>query len=124
VTAESHGWWAALRHGGLLIAPTRLAGHFPEAPPPLGDFTADRLRRALTRLAAGVPGAETAVLDVVLHRVCGLTDGDGARWERGADVDARWAVRVPTGETVKPRRVWYGPHGVCRAPVKPARCSG
>jgi hypothetical protein len=113
VTAEAYGWWAALRHGGLLIAPTRLAEHFPEEPPRLPDVTADRLRRELTRLAAGVPDAETAVLDVVLHRICGLTDEDGARWERGTGVDARWAVRVATGDMVKPRRVWYGPHGVC-----------
>jgi len=108
---ERHAWWASLKHGGLLIAPARLAEHFPDEPPPLPGHLVDRLRRDLVRLDAGAHDAEAALLDVVLYRVCGLETSDGARWERGADVDTRWSIRALTGETVKPRRVWYAPNG-------------
>lgn len=104
-------WWTSLRHGGLLIAPSRLAEHFPDAPPPLPQQSAEDLRRSLLRLDAAGMEARAAVLDSVLHRVCCLEADDQARWERGADVDGRWSLRALSGEAVRPRRVWYGPHG-------------
>ena len=108
---ERHAWWASLKHGGFLIAPARLAEHFPDEPPPLPGHLVDRLRRDLVRLDAGAHDGEAALLDVVLHWVCSLETSDGARWERGADVDTRWSIRALTGEIVKPRRVWYAPNG-------------
>ena len=44
---ERYEWWTSLKHGGLLIAPGRLAEYFPEQPPPLHSHEVDRLRRAV-----------------------------------------------------------------------------
>jgi hypothetical protein len=34
-----------------------------------------------------------------------------ARWQRGPALGAGWSRRTPTGETVRPRHLWHGPHG-------------
>jgi hypothetical protein len=104
-------WWTSLRHGGLLIAPSRLAEHFPDSPAPLPQHFAEGLRRSLLRLDVDGKDAQAAVLDSVLHRVCGLETNDHAYWERGSEVDGKWSLRAISGEAVRPRRVWYGPHG-------------
>lgn len=44
-------WWASLKHGGMLLAPSRLAQYFAQHTQPLDSWTEDRLRRALTRAA-------------------------------------------------------------------------
>ncbi len=102
-------WWASLKHGGLLIAPSRLLEYFPDDPKPLPPYLSDQLRRDLTRLDLGTAEVERAWLDTVLEQVCGL----GARWEKGNQVDARWSHRALTGEIIKPRRLWYGAHATC-----------
>lgn len=102
-------WWASLKHGGLLIAPSRLVEYFPDEPKPLPPYLSDQLRRDLTRLDLGTAEVERAWLDTVLEQVCGL----GARWEKGNQVDARWSHRALTGEIIKPRRLWYGAHATC-----------
>ena len=44
-------WWASLKHGGLLIAPSKLSEFFvAESLSPLPRFIEDRLRRDVTRL--------------------------------------------------------------------------
>jgi hypothetical protein len=111
VPDSSPSWWAALKHGGLLIAPSRLVEAFPDPSPALSPHLAERLRRDLVRLEAGASDAESILLDTVLERVCGLGDTTESRWRRGSDVPRDWSFRTLTGETVRPRRLWEGPHG-------------
>jgi len=113
---EPRSWWAALRHGGLLIAPSRLEEFFPEDPKLLPDYLADRLRRDLTRFEAEVAGSEHALLTTVLVHVCELGETAQSYWERGSDVGKEWTQRALTGEAVKPRWLWRGPRGA-RLPV-------
>lgn len=107
MTEARFAWWGALKHGGLLIAPSRLTEYFPDEPKLLPAYLVERLRRALTRLESGAANAGGELLDTVLEQVCGL----GVRWEKGAHVNTRWSHRALTGEIVKPQRMWYGPHG-------------
>ena len=107
----SSSWWASLKHGGLLIAPSRIAEHFPGTPVPLPSYLAERLRRDVTRLETGSAEVERALLDTVMEKICGLDEAPGARWTRGSDVAGQWSHRALTGEIVKPRRLWEGPNG-------------
>jgi hypothetical protein len=107
---EGYGWWTSLRHGGLLIAPSKLREYFPEEPEPLSSYVVEHLRRDITRLETGIGDAERNLLETVLEKVCGLTAEDGDRWERGPEVKGEWSRRSLTGETVKPRWLWHGPH--------------
>lgn len=108
---ESRTWWASLRHGGLLIAPSRLAEFFPDDPPAVPNHIAERLRRDLTRLDAGANNSEHALLTTLLVHVCDLAETGDGYWRRGADVAADWTHRALTGEAVRPRWLWDGPHG-------------
>ena len=40
-------WWSSLKHGGLLIAPARLAHYFSTDKPRLSSYWAGRLRSAV-----------------------------------------------------------------------------
>jgi len=104
-------WWASLRHGGLLIGPSRLVQYFPTAAAPLPFYTADALRRALARPDAGDAKAENTLLDVVLEKVIGLGPSSGGKWKSGADIGTQWSVRALTGDIVRPRRLWEGKNG-------------
>ncbi len=101
---DSPVWWASLTHGGMLIAPARIAEYFPDVPAPLSAFLAERVRRDLLRAAA--PGEDhlSALLDTVLEDVLGLKP---SWWTKGSEVDTRWSHKALSGETVKPRRVWH-----------------
>jgi len=99
----THAWWASLKHGGLLIAPSRLAEYFPEEPPPLASWIGDRLRRDVLR------DDPVALLDTVFETVCGV-NGAG-QWLKGPQVPPDFTRRSLTGEAIKPRRVWRGPRG-------------
>ncbi len=106
-------WWDSLTHGGMLIAPARIAEYFPERAEPLPAYLSDRLRRDLLRAATGDGSHLTALLDIVLEEVVGLKP---SWWTKGSEVDARWSHKALTGEIVKPRRVWHalpseGPEG-------------
>ena len=105
---DRYSWWASLNHGGLLVAPSKLAEHFPEALPPLPRALEARLRRDLVRLREGGEGVHTAFLDTVLEEVVEL---HAARWIKGSQVDKTWTRTSVTREALRPRRVWLGPHG-------------
>ena len=47
----------------------------------------------------------------VLESVCDFTPGAREAWLRGSAVPSEWCRRALTGETVKPRQLWSGPHG-------------
>ncbi|NMA28792.1 MAG: hypothetical protein GX934_13625, partial [Burkholderiales bacterium] len=105
-------WWASLRHGGLLLSPSKVAEFFPQGPGPLPAWLEERLRRDLARLE--VEGGESRLLDTVLEQVLGLggrADADSGAWVKGGALSAEWTRRSITGEAVRPRRVWQGPHG-------------
>jgi len=100
-------WWASLNHGGLLLAPSKVAEHFDADPlEPLPVYQQERLRRSVTRLQDGddrhLPELLTTLFDVIL----GL---EPSLWTRGNDVDQRWSIRALTGEIVKPRWLWSWP---------------
>lgn len=107
---EGYQWWVSLRHGGLLIDPSKLREYFPEEPEPLPNYVVERIRRDLTRLDAGTGDVERSFLETVLEKICGLSEEDGARWERGPEVKGEWSRRSLTGEVVKPRWLWHGPN--------------
>ncbi len=94
-------WWESLKHGGMLIAPARVAVAFANAADPLSSWHADRLRREIVR-AENQKSDLSDLLDVVLEQVCGFTVG----WFKGTRVGSEWSTRTPAGENIKPRRVW------------------
>lgn len=102
--AHAGSWWASLTHGGMLIAPARISEYFPDAPPPLAGYQADRLRRDLLRATSREGDDVSRLLDTVLEDVLGLK---ASHWTRGNDVDSRWSHHAITGEVVRPRRVWH-----------------
>lgn len=105
--ADFDGWWASLKHGGLLITPSKISGFFQvQGILPLPFYTIDRLRRDVTRLQAG--GEMGSLLDTVLEQVLGL---ESEFWYQGASLNGKWTQRSLTGETLKPRRVWLEPNG-------------
>ncbi|KYF78506.1 hypothetical protein BE20_24240 [Sorangium cellulosum] len=105
---EPYAWWASLNHGGLLIAPSKLAERFPARVEPLPAAANERLRRDLTRLQEGGDERLAAFLDTVLEDLLGLNK---ARFKKGSEVDKAWSQPAVTGEIIRPRRVWLGPNG-------------
>lgn len=103
-SSEAPAWWASLTHGGMLIAPARIAEHFPEAPDPLPSYVSDRLRRDLLRAGTGNGTQLSGLIDTVLEDILGLK---ASHWTKGSEVDQRWSIKAVTGEAVKPRRVWH-----------------
>jgi hypothetical protein len=106
-------WWASLKHGGLLLSAPRLAELFTAPAPALPTYIVARLRGDIQRLAEAPEdaAAQKALLDTVLHDIAGLRDDFTHDWQRGNDVQPRFARRAASGEMVKPRRVFTGPHG-------------
>lgn len=100
-------WWSSLKHGGLLIAPDKIASDFATQPSRLPGWRAERLRRAVTAFD-GSNEALSTLLDFVLHDLAELPDGE---WQKAQAVDSRWSLRSFTGALVKPRRLWQGPQG-------------
>lgn len=96
-------WWSSLRHGGMLVAPARLAALIDADVPALAPAATAALRRAMLRRGGSTDGE---LLSVVLEQTCGLT----GTWQRGALVDERWRHRLVTGEVCAPRAVWHGAH--------------
>ena len=108
-----HPAWAELRHGGLLIAPAHVRTLFESPPGSMRPELLEDLRRVGSRVEAELHNAETALLDTVLQRVLGLgdpRDPESGYWLGGSDVGPEWSRRSVTGEAIKPRRVWQGPH--------------
>jgi hypothetical protein len=105
---DRYEWWASLKHGGLLISPSKLAEFFPETIGPLPRHISDQLRRDVTRGSDGEDKYISALLDTVLEEVLGLRK---EWWLKGNTVDSSWSQRAITREVIKPRRVWLSPNG-------------
>ena len=108
---ERFPWWAGLRHGGMLIAPSRLPVYFPEEPEPVPLHLAERLRKELTRLEEAKTEEKRSFVTTVLEKICGLNGASGGVWLTGGDIGTEWSHRPLSGEAIRPRRVWKGPHG-------------
>lgn len=67
---ERFPYWPALKHSGLLIAPARLAEHFPDEPAPLPS-----LKPARDRPQRAFDGAQRAFDD--RHRLQTRAQGGG-----------------------------------------------
>jgi len=104
-TLNQFAWWSSLNHGGLLIAPARLATTSPlqrqrflildHAPPRCCPGAAER-REA---------GAQAGLFDVVLEGVLQLP---ALEWKKASAIGAEWSHRLINGESLKPRRLWLG----------------
>jgi len=103
--------WDRLRHGGLLLDAPRLQIVARLAPPALSRYHTEELRRQAAALLTGHADL-SAFVAFVLERVCGFAPGQGT-WQRGPALGTEWSRRTPTGETVKPRHLWRGPHEAC-----------
>jgi len=107
-TVDRYSWWASLKHGGLLVAPSKLAEFFPDEISPLPRHVEDRLRRDVNRVRSGDEGAIVSLLDTVLEDVLQLSKD---WWIKGSAVDRSWTQQAITKESIKPRRVWLDPQG-------------
>ncbi len=111
---SEYRWWGALRHGGILLSPACLRRFFPETPAdPLAWSVHERLRRDLLRFESGPAENAGGLVVTVLDKVCGLGSVIGGRWAKGPQVDKEWSRLSLTGEALKPRFLWQGPHGAC-----------
>lgn len=99
--------WAQLKHGGLLISPSKLDEFFPRAAAEMSDYQAEKLRRVLTAFD-GSNESLSSLLDYILQDLSGLPADE---WQKAQGVDSHWAVRSFTGAQIKPRRLWLGPNG-------------
>ncbi len=104
---DQQDWWASLKHGGVLIAPTKIATQFPEQPEPLTAADGDRLRRAITRFEAD-PGELPRLMEYLLHSLAGFPADE---WLTQADLGSEYTEQVLGGERLKPRRLWIGAQG-------------
>ncbi len=106
---DRYAWWASLKHGGLLIAPSRLSEFFVEECEPLPGYVEDRLRRDITRYKdANNRKNLPQLLDTVLEDVLKLSKDS---WIKGNALDRSWSQRAITGENIKPRQVWQDSNG-------------
>jgi hypothetical protein len=107
---NQYSWWLCLRHGGLLISPARLASYFPAERPNIPRYLADRLRSAVqAQKNSDSEKVQPALLDTVLEDILGLK---ADQWAKANAVSMSWSHRLITGESLRPRRLWQGPHNV------------
>ncbi len=105
---NQYSWWSSLKHGGMLISPARLANYFPAERPHIPRYLADRLRTAVqAQQGAESEKVQSALLDTVLEDILGLK---ADQWAKATNVSPSWAQRLITGENLRPRRLWQGPH--------------
>ena len=109
---DSIVWWNSLRHSGLLLDRKRLAELYPAASTAISWEIVDELRRTLELGHSQTKGSSLELIDFVLSVVCGFREG----WKKGPQVEASWSRRDREGNTLRPERLWTGPHG-CILPV-------
>jgi hypothetical protein len=105
--------WSSLKHGGLLIAPSRLGAIADTTPPGMSAWLVERLRRDVTNLLDARTDADRRqrtghLLETVFERVLGLIAGC---WVAGPAVGQEFHRQSATGDTVRPHRVWQSAVG-------------
>jgi hypothetical protein len=118
---ERYAWWASLNHGGMLIAPSKLAGRFAESIEPLPEWRASRLRRDVLRARDGNSESVSSLLDTILEDIVGLHQ---VRWVKGSDVSKDHTRISNAGEALRPARMWIGDNGARLAVFYPDQASG
>ena len=101
--------WDRLIHRGLLLDSARLQEVGQHAASSLDDYLERQLRQHIASLQDDADTA-SAFVAFALERIFGFDDASG-EWMRGSQIPASWGRRAVTGETVKPRHLWQGPHG-------------
>lgn len=110
VDQNKDDWWSSLKHGGMLIAPSKL-GIFPIDEWKVSNFATDILRRDINTFQSGIDQGISKLLDTVLELVLELSKN---YWLKGNRVDDTWSYKsLITGEKIKPNRVWLTPQGGC-----------
>ena len=102
------GWYSSLKHGGLLIAPSKIHEYFDGDLESLPERQVHDLRHGVVGVLSTQGGDLGALLDTVLEEVLGL---NSAGWAKASDVGTEWSRQAITRENVKPRRVWTDPSG-------------
>lgn len=105
---QRFSWYGSLKHGGLLIAPSRLPAHFGALAMAPNAYVVDRLRTAIQNHQEQGAPALAPLLDTVLETLLAFRTTE---WQKASAVEARWSHRGITGETLRPRRLRQGPHG-------------
>jgi hypothetical protein len=110
---DGHAWWAALRHGGLLLSPVVLDEWLPGGLPALDDRRYRRLRDRFTAFQAKTAGdgdraAVHEWLDALLEEFLGHPK---ERWKKGADIPEKVTATSVTGQRLRPHRVLLGESG-------------
>ena len=100
--------WDRLIHRGLLLDSARLQEVGQHAAP-LDAYLERQLRQHIASLQDDADTA-SAFVAFALERIFGF-DAASGEWMRGSQIPASWGRRAVTGETVKPRHLWQGPHG-------------
>lgn len=118
---ERYGWWASLNHGGMLVAPSKLAGRFDETIEPLPEWRASRLRRDVLRARDGNADNVSALLDTLFEDVAGLHH---VEWLKGSDVPKDYTRTSNAGDALRPARLWTGANGARLAVFYPDQASG
>lgn len=112
---QRFAWYGNLRHQGLLISPAVLMESFPEGGRVLSPREYDRLRDRYNRFVAQSGGPSDSGtpmrLEALRHWLDALvleTLGHNSdRWWKQDRLDT-FAVRLPTGESIKPTRALIG----------------
>ena len=102
---SSYGWWDSLKHGGMLIAPSKLPAFFPQSSEPVSENTIIKLRKALTQLSGRAKDIESEALHTVLVDLCGINQ----EWKKAGDVGKEYSLKALTGETIRPRWILDNP---------------
>ena len=101
--------WDRLIHRGLLLDSARLQEVGQHAAASLDDYLERQLRQHITSLQDD-PDIASSFVAFALERIFGF-DAASGEWMRGSQIPTSWGRRAVTGEMVKPRHLWQGPHG-------------
>lgn len=108
MSQANHGWWASLRHGGMLVDMNRLSLLLPQELDPsalLPFYKEDKLRREMSAFEDDPARRKNVFVRFILEDICGVGKEQG-EWSAGTNIDASWNRRGLVGESAKPQLLW------------------
>ncbi|MEI7832026.1 MAG: hypothetical protein WCJ56_02340 [bacterium] len=71
-TSSTYTWWSSLKHGRMLIAPSRLASSecFPNVVPPLQEYLREQLRRGFA--ITSMPESKLLLVLLITGQYCAI----------------------------------------------------